>query len=51
MFHPDKYIFKDVKGKTRQTVRGEWTQIKYSGNRVWAYYGKRTTYISDIEIA
>ncbi|KJZ72248.1 hypothetical protein HIM_08390 [Hirsutella minnesotensis 3608] len=51
VFHPDKYIFKDVRGKTRQTVRDEWTQIRYGGKRVWAYHGKRTTYISDIEIA
>ncbi|OAQ59783.1 hypothetical protein VFPFJ_11559 [Purpureocillium lilacinum] len=40
MFHPDKYIFKDVKGKTRQTVRDEWTQIKHGGRKVWAYHDK-----------
>ncbi|PNY29906.1 Uncharacterized protein TCAP_00183 [Tolypocladium capitatum] len=49
-FHPDKYFFKDVKGKTRQTAKKDWTQIKHNGKRVWAHYGKTTVYISDIEI-
>lgn len=49
-FHPDKYVFEDVNRRTRETSRDDWTWTKHDGKRVWAYKGKKTTYISDIEI-
>ncbi|KAI0520871.1 hypothetical protein F5B22DRAFT_55083 [Xylaria bambusicola] len=49
-FHPDKYIFKDIRGRTRVTVKKDWAQIKFDKKKVWVHYGKKTVYISDIDI-
>jgi hypothetical protein len=49
-FHPDQYIFKDVKGQTRRTVKKDWEQVILDGKKAWIYYGKKTAFISDIEI-
>lgn len=47
----NKYFFKDVKGKVRSTVKSDWKQIKHNGKKVWALYGGKNVYISDIEIS
>ncbi|CRK04716.1 hypothetical protein BN1723_017137, partial [Verticillium longisporum] len=49
-FHPNKYFFKDIRGKTRETTRKDWSHIKLDGKKEWAYWGKKTMYISDIDI-
>ena len=47
---PHKYVFKDLKGYTRRTTKKDWTRINYHGKKEWVYRGKKTTYVSDIEI-
>lgn len=47
---PNEYVFKDAKGQTRRTTKKDWTRIRYDGKKARACHGKKTTYISDIEI-
>ncbi|KAE8442160.1 hypothetical protein EG329_003811 [Mollisiaceae sp. DMI_Dod_QoI] len=45
-FRADEYIFKDSRNHRKSTTKDEWEQIQYNGDWVWAYRGRRTTYIS-----
>ncbi|KAL8337117.1 hypothetical protein RB601_008568 [Gaeumannomyces tritici] len=49
-FHPDQYLFEDAKGQTKRTFKNDWNRIVLGGKNVWIYYGKKTAYVSDIEI-
>ena len=45
-FRPDEYIFTDSRNHRKSTIKDDWQQIQYNGEWVWAFYGRRTTYIS-----
>ncbi|RYO92539.1 hypothetical protein DL764_008122 [Monosporascus ibericus] len=49
-FHADKYVFEGADRRKKETFEEDWRRIKYEGKKEWAYYGRRTIYISDIEI-
>lgn len=42
----DEFVFTDAKGHQKSTDRDEWKQITYNGEKVWAFHGKKTTYIT-----
>ncbi|RYP26342.1 hypothetical protein DL768_011751 [Monosporascus sp. mg162] len=48
--HADKYVFEGADRWKKETFKEDWIRIKYEGKGEWAYYGRRTIYISDIEI-
>lgn len=49
-FKQDEFLFKNAKGKLKMTTRGDWQDIEYHGNKVSVFYGKKTTYISNVRI-
>jgi hypothetical protein len=42
----DEIVFSDFRGRRRSTDRDEWQQILRDGEKVWAFRGKTTTYIT-----
>ena len=42
---PDDFIF-DQGGRTRTTKKSDWTKEKYNGKTIWAYRGRKTTYVT-----
>lgn len=44
------FIFTNAKGHQKSTDRHEWQQITYTGVKVWAFRGKKTTYITPKKI-
>ena len=45
-FSPDEYLFKDQRGHTRSTKKEDWREEGHGSQKIWAYRGKQTTYIS-----
>jgi hypothetical protein len=42
----DEYVFMDSRSHRKVTTKDEWKQIQYNGDWMWAFEGRRTTYLS-----
>ena len=45
-FRADEYLFTDSRNHRKSTIKDDWEQIQYNGEWVWAFHGRRTTYIA-----
>jgi hypothetical protein len=45
-FRADEYLFMDSRNHRKSPTKDDWEQIQYNGEWVWAFRGRRTTYIS-----